>query len=375
MKLIILLIFAFSLGDFSAFSARGRNSFLDSKAFSTTLGEADDLIAVGYALYQQKKYDEAIVKFQEAIAIKPEDFRGYALSGFTYMAQWKLKSASESFAKAIALKPDNESLYLNKAQVDIWRNEREEAVATCRQLLKINSTSAKAYLLIGEALQTDEKRRDEAEAAFRAAVKADPNFFPVFVNLGNNLLFNKKDEKGAEEYYRRAMESDPKKMAGRFELGRLMVEQNRLTEARQLWEAATEKKEQTFPNFITVLERAEKLQQATDALAKKPADPPTLLAMGNAVMEGDSWVVDGRQEKAIVHYKKALQIKPDFAAAQAAIVKAYIQMADTNKNKNKNADEELARLKKMDASVAKEMETYRKNYSGGLKTAATNLNQ
>jgi tetratricopeptide (TPR) repeat protein len=375
MKVFIFLIFALSFGNFGVTPAHSQNIFFNLTAFLMPIDEADELVKAGYELYQQKKYDEAIAKFQKAIELKPNDFRPYALSGFSYMAQWKLKSASESFAKAIELKPDNKLLYLNKAQADIWRNERDEAVATCRRLLEIDPTSARAYMLIGDALQTDDKRRDEAEAAYRAAVKADPSFVSAFVSLGNSLLYNKKDEKSAEENFRRAMESDPKKMAGRFELGRLMVKQKRLKEARQLWEGATNKEEKTFPNFITVLERAEKLQQATDALAKNPDDPQTLLEMGNAVMEGDSWVVDGRQERAIVHFNKALKIKSDFTVAQYAICKAYIQMADTYKANNKNVDEELVKLKQMDAKLAKEIEDYRKNYSGGIKTSTTNLNQ
>lgn len=375
MKILAFLILASSFGNFGTVTTYASAVSPDSAIISSSVDEVDELVKAGYELYQQKKYDEAIVKFQRAIELKPKDFRPHALLGFTYMAQWKLKSASELFARAIQLKPDNLRLYLNKAQADQWRGAKDEAVATCRQALKIDPTFAEAYLMIGDTLQNDEKRRDEAEAAYRAAIKANPNLFSAFVKLGENSLYQKKDEKTAEENFRKAMDLDPKRMAGRFELGRLMVKQNRLKEARQLWEEAADKKEKTFPNFITVLERAEKLQRATDRLAKNPDDPNALLEMGNAVIEGDSWVVDGRHERAVVHFKKALQIKPDFTAAQYAVVKAYIQIADNYKDKNKNVDEELAKLKQLDPKLAKEMEEYRKSYSGGIKTGPTNFNQ
>lgn len=124
-----------------------------------------------------------------------------------------------------------------------------------------------------------------------------------------------------------------------------------------------------------MLERAERLEKAKDALAQKPDDPETLVQMGLVVMEGDSWVVNGRQERAIVYFEKALKIKPDFARAQYGICKAYIQTADTSKDKNKNVDEELAKLRKLDAKLADELEDYRKNYSGGIKTVPANFNQ
>ena len=255
------------------------------------------------------------------------------------------------------------------------RGAKDEAIAACRKALEIDPSFAEAYLTIGDTLRYDEKRGDEAEAAYRAAVKADPNLPLAVERLGEQLLYAKKDEKGAEEQYRKAMQLDPNRMAGRFPLGRLLVKQGRLKEAREIWEGRTSDKDNTFPNFIVILERAEKLKAATGALAQKPDDPETLVRMGNAVMEGDSWVVDGRQEKAIVHFRKALKIKPDFTAAQYGICKAYIQIADTFKVKNKNVDEELAKLRKMDAKLAAEMEEYRKNYSGGLRAVPAKLNR
>jgi hypothetical protein len=44
--------------------------------------------------------------------------------------------------------------------------------------------------------------------------------------------------------------------------------------------------------------------------------------VGIAVMNGDSWVVDGCQKRAIELFKKALVIKPDYPRAQYQIVKA-----------------------------------------------------
>ena len=329
--------------------------------------EADELLKTAVELYKQQKYDEALANCAKAAQLKPNDFRPHSISGIIYMAQWKMKSASESFARAIELKPDNKFFYLYKAKADRFRNERELAIAASRKAIELDPNLTEAYMIIAEVLQFDEKRRDEAEQAFRSALKADPNSLNALVEFGEFLSFYKKDKKGAEENFRKAMQLDPKKMTGRFELGRMMVEQKRLKEARQIWEGRTTDEDKTFPNFIDVLQRAERLQKATDALALKPDDPETLLEMGNAVMEGDSWRVDGRQKKAIVHFQKALKIKPDFAKAQYGIVKAYIEIADTFDDKETDVDRELAKLKKMDAKLAAEMEEYRKNYSGAIK--------
>ena len=381
MKKLQLLLLAFLIGSFGIVSV---SAFSDTNFYSASIfsgeknlskDEFEELIKSALELYKQGKYDEALAKCVKAAELNPKDFRPHSISGISYMAQRKMKSASEAFARAIELNPKHKFLYLYKAKSDRMRNERELAVAASRKAIELDPNFVEAYLIIAEVLQYDEKRRDEAEEAFRSALKADPNSLNALVEFGSFLSFYKKDKKGAEEHFRKAMQLDPKKMAGRFELGRMMVEQNRLKEAREIWDGRTTDEDRTFPNFIDVLERAERLQKATDALAQKPDDPETLLAMGNAVMEGDSWRVDGRQKKALVHFQKALKIKPDFAAAQYAIVKAYIQIADTYKDENKNVDEELAKLKKMDAKLAAEMEEYRKTYSGGLKISSAPMNQ
>jgi hypothetical protein len=67
-----------------------------------------------------------------------------------------------------------------------------------------------------------------------------------------------------------------------------------------------------------------------------------------------------------VHFKKALDLKPDYARAQYGIVKAYVQLADVRPENNKKLDVELARLRKLDAKLAAEMAQYRKTYTGDL---------
>lgn len=329
--------------------------------------DVDELLKAAFELYKQKKYDEAIANCGRAAKLDPKDFRPHYIVGFVYLDQSKYKIASEEFAKAIELKPNEKVVYMYKARADQLLGAKDEAIAACRKALKIDPSFAEVYLTIADILRGDEKRRDEADAAYRAAVKADANVPFLLERIGENRLYVKKDEKGAEDAYRTAIELDPKRMAGRFALGRLLVKQNRLKEAREIWEGRTDEKDNTFPNFIVVLNRAEKLKQATEALAQNPNDPETLLQMGNAIMDGDFWVVDGRQEKAIVLFNKALVIKPDFVAAQFAICKAYVQIADTYKGKNKNVDQELEKLRQMDPKLATELEEYRRTYSGGLR--------
>lgn len=334
-------------------------------------GDAETVFRTAYSLYRERKYDEALAKSTEAATLNPNDYRPRALTAYVYLAQKKWKNASDAFAEAIRLEPKVREIYLAKAEVDRFRNANDEAIAACRKAMEVDPNYAAAYAMLGDLLRYRKGKEAEAIDTLRTAIKLDPKLSEPYESLGG-LLAQQKDEKGAEEIYRQGMAADPKHMAGRFDLGRLLLKQNRLTEARQIWEGRTSDEDHAFPSFIEVLKRAENLKRATDQLAQKPNDPEALVDMGMAVMEGDHWVIDFRQKRALVYFRKALQLKPDFARAQYGIVKAYIQGVDGAVDEKKIVDRELAKLRKLDPALAAELDEYRKTYVSGLQAAPVN---
>lgn len=356
----------------SALSASAQLHFLTSNSVvaesQTPNSETDVLLRAAYDLFQQGKLDESLAKLNQAATLDPKDFRPLALSGYVYTAQRELKSASGAFAGAIRLQPQQKELYLAKAHVDYLRNATEEAVEACRKATEIDPNYAEAYVMIGDLLKFDDKRSAEAIAALQSAIKINPKLPKPYEILGE-ILEDAKDEKGAEEIFRKGMAADPNHMAGRFGLGRMLVKQGRLSEARKLWEDRTSDEDRTFPQFIELLKRAENLKSATDSLAKNPKDPDALIDMGLAVMAGDHWVVDGRQKRAIVYFKQALELKPDDSRAQYNICKAYIQIAATFSKETKALDEEMIKLRRLDPKLANELEEYRKTYRAGITTS------
>ena len=318
-------------------------------------------------LYQEGKHEEAFTKCKQSLALNPKEYRAHVLLGYIYGAQQKLDLASASFAQAIRLEPKDKEVYLVKAQVDFLRNKHDQALAAAQKAIALDPKYGEAQLMFGALLKDDPKRRPEAIAALRAAIDINPKLVAAYDDLGD-VLKNAKQLKEAEAVYRQGMLADPKRMAGRFALGRMLVEQGRLQEARELWDGRTTDEDRIMPSFITVLTRAENMKRARAAIVENPNDPDALVDMGLAVMDGDHWVVDDRQKRAIVLFKKALDIKPDYPRAQLAIVKAYIQLADADPTENKNLDLELAKLRKLDPKLGAEMDQYRKEYVGGFIT-------
>ena len=346
-------------------SARGSISSQVSGQEPTQSGEADALVEAAFKLYEKGEFEEALANASKAKKLSPKDFRPYAITGFVRMAQRKTEDASREFASAIRCQPKRKELHALKAKADASHGDINEAIATARKALEIDPNYGEAYAMIGEGLENDDRFQADAISAYQSALQINPKLFMVYDALGQ-LFVKAKDVKKAEELYRQGMAIDPKNMSGRFRLGRLLVEQGRLTEARQLWEARTSDEDRTRPSFINLLTRAENLKRASDSLAQKPDDPNALLEMGLAVMDGESWVIDGRQERAIVYFRKALAIQPGLAKAQYNIVRAMVQYLAKD---DKNLDYEITKLRQLDVLLAKEMDEYRKTYEGGLITS------
>lgn len=327
---------------------------------------APDLLRESLRLYQQGKYDDALAKCNASIAIDPKEYRAHVMLGYILGAQRKLKPASDALAHAIKLNPKDKEVYLVKAQIDFFRNAQDEALAAAKQAVALDPKYGEAHLMVGALLKWNKERQPEAIAALKSAIEINPQLFAAYEDLGQ--LYEATDRaKEAEEIFRKGMEVDPKHMAGRFALGRMMVKQGRLKEARELWDGRTSDEDRTMPSFIDVLTRAENFKRAQDRVAENPNDPDALIELGIAVMDGDSWVSDGRQKRAIDLFKKALDARPDYPRAQYQIVKAYIQMASVFDKEKKNVDVELARLRQLDPKLAAEMDQYRKEYQSGIR--------
>jgi len=361
MLLIFLCVSCFHIPSFQASSGGSTASQVNAQD-PTQSGEVDALVETGFALYEKGEFDEALAYATKAKKLSPKDFRPYAIAGFVRLAQRKTEDASREFGSAIRCQPKRKELYALKAKADAGHGAINEAMASARKALEIDPRYGEAYAMVGEGLENDNRFQAEAISVYQSALRINPNLFMVYDALGQ-LFVEAKDVKSAEQIYRQGMTIDPKRMSGRFRLGRLLVKQGRLTEARQLWEARTSDEDRTRPSFITLLTRAENLKRASEILAQKPDDPNALLDMGLAVLDGELWVIDGRQERAIVYFKKALAIQSGFAKAQYNIVKAMVQYLAKD---DKNLDYELMKLRQLDVLLAKEMEEYRKTYEGGL---------
>src|SRR5262249_41033329 len=162
--------------------------------------------------------------------INPKDRRPFLIMAYVYGSQTRFKEASEAVAKAIKIDPTDKEVYFLKAQYDKLREAYPEALAALRKAIELDPKYADAHLLLGQILEHDDSQAAKAIAAYQTALSINPALYKAHEGLGKLFDYqmrkteDKKYQVTAEEHFRQSIALDPKHQAGRFDLGRIMVE-------------------------------------------------------------------------------------------------------------------------------------------------------
>lgn len=99
----------------------------------------------GYAAYKDRRYDEAIKIFDQAIATDPGCYQAYSYKGAALAFKGDYRQALAALDRAIALKPDYEDAYFNKAISLELAGSYDEALANYDRALAINPQNPWSY--------------------------------------------------------------------------------------------------------------------------------------------------------------------------------------------------------------------------------------
>ena len=121
-----------------------------------------------------KSYEEAVISFDKAIAIKPDHADAWSNRGIALIDLKSCEEAVISFDKAIAIKPDHAEAYYNRGSALRELKGVEEAIASYDRAIEIQPDYAEAFLNRGNAL-TSICRYKEAAESYREAIRVNPN--------------------------------------------------------------------------------------------------------------------------------------------------------------------------------------------------------
>jgi tetratricopeptide (TPR) repeat protein len=236
---------------------------------------------LGAALYDAKRYDEAIASYERAVARRPDYAPSYSNMGAALRAAGQPERAVAAYRMALALQFEAADTHFNLANALLDLDRPQEAAEHFRQAGRQAPSSANIENNLGIALAADGKLA-EAAAAFRRALALDPASARAHRNLGDALLSLGRHAEGLE-HLRRATELDPGNLVFHYDLAVALLEAQQLPQAVASFRAA---------------------------LAIDPKHAPAHNNLGVALAS------QGRLDEAIDHFRQALAIQPDYADAQ-----------------------------------------------------------
>jgi tetratricopeptide (TPR) repeat protein len=154
----------------------------------------------GEALLKEGKHDEAIAKFNEAIAVLPTCHVCYYFIGAAQAQKQQFGEAEASFKKAIEIKADFAEAYNGLASLYNSQKKFDEAAAASAKAAELSGAggggaNAAAVYNQGVVLWNAQKFA-EAKVQFEKAVSIDPNMADAWYQLGMANL-NTGDMNGA----------------------------------------------------------------------------------------------------------------------------------------------------------------------------------
>ncbi len=148
--------------------------------------EAQDLIAKGNSLVEEKKYQEALQEYEKALKADPKNVRAILLTGLTYANLGKLDEAISHTKKAVDLDPSYTSFY-HLGMIYAAANDTSKALEAFDRALALSPDSFMAeyqkgliYASLGEY--------EKAIESYQKALKLNPHLENAHVALAGSYL-------------------------------------------------------------------------------------------------------------------------------------------------------------------------------------------
>ena len=230
----------------------------------------------GVLSYDRGQAEDAISRFESAVAMAPEIAKYHANLGSVYAAVGRFDEALPTLERAVALDPDAAATHNSLGAVHREHGRLDDSIAAYRRAIEIDGSFAQAHGNLAVALLFA-GRRDEALESAEAAVAADPDDAECHNTLGSVLAAHRRGDE-AMGRFERAVELAPDFAEARRNLGLALLKACRY--------------EQSASHFAQVV-------------AQRPDDGAGHAGLARALR------LQGRHHEALPHFRRSVELVPD----------------------------------------------------------------
>jgi len=189
------------------------NDYLAEKKYDEALREFEQAIAAdnkfsdaytgrGMAYYWKNNNERAVTEFNQAIKINPNDAKAYNGRGLTYYLMSQNSRAIADFTKAIKIDPNYVEAYSGRGDVYYDKEDYDRAIADYTSAIQIDPNHPLMQFVYADRghAYSYKKDYDRAIADFTAAIQIRSNFSPFFSFRGHAYYYKKDYDRAIADF-------------------------------------------------------------------------------------------------------------------------------------------------------------------------------
>lgn len=283
---------------------------------------------------------EAEGEFRTALGIDPQCAEARVDLGILFAKEGKEPEAESLFRQAIENNSQSATAHANLGLLLARQGHDAEAERELKEANRISSNDVNTLPLLAN-LQSKLGRPIDSSCTLRRLTDLQPQAAPAHIELGIALAALYSYQAALEEFSK-AVSLSPNPASARMYKGRTLYDLGKINDARQEIKASCASSPKVAASWylFALVER----QAKNITLSIKYLDEVVRLEPKNADAEfllGQNWFERGEREKAIEHWKAALESSPDQWRSLYSLTQAYRSSRDPDPSKYQARLQEL----------------------------------
>lgn len=198
----------------------------------------DILFELGYCYFQLEQIQEGIIFFSEYVEKDPFSDAAWFNLGTLYNRNQEFERAKEAFEFAAAIDDKNPNYHYSLGNVALNQSEVEEAQVSFEHALELEPQNQVILCALGVCLEK-QSQYDEAIIKYVQAIRLDPEFPDPRLGAGYCFMMKEQYDK-AEEYISTAVKLEPDNADIRFHMADVFSRQDLPARAEEEYRLALE---------------------------------------------------------------------------------------------------------------------------------------
>ncbi len=286
-------------------------------------------LAIGYAYFKQKKFQEAISVYQELIKVNPDFIMAYVGLGYAYDQIEDFDNAAKAFQDAVSLKDSVADGHAGLGYIYFRKGKIKESIAEFKKAITINPNYSFAHGNLGY-VYFETGKKEEAFKEFQTAIQINPDNFYARNGIGYYYYDKGEYEKALDQFWT-ALGTNYKDTDAHYNIALVYKAKGQINEAITVLKDSV----RIDPNYVRAYKKLGeiyteqgKLEDAllayNNVLKLKPNDLEVLNNIGLIFYK------QGKFNKAIEKYTESLRIEPENVNTHNNLGSAFLSMGKIN---------------------------------------------